>query len=118
MPRKYARGKRYLAAIKTARKQSGRIPSQQRERSEISLPTFAKDDPGGKIAERIGRQHRIDKKVIREHGQFATAVDYIARNCGKRARDLILSGNSRLAEKEVMTISRMAPERQRYELTQ
>lgn len=67
-------------------------------------------------------------KVVRRRGKspcsqntqypagFVAAVDVIADNCGEKARALILSGRSRLTPKDVGTISRMAPDRQRYEM--
>ena len=48
--------------------------------------------------------------------KFILAVDAIVRNCGPNARELIFS--ERLKPSEVLTISRMAPTRQRYEMEQ
>lgn len=58
------------------------------------------------------------KSAVAADPKLATALAIISGNCGEDARNLILSGRSCLRSKDIGTISRMAPERQRYEMEQ
>jgi Uri superfamily endonuclease len=55
---------------------------------------------------------------VPQDGKLAQAIDIIVNNCGNTMRRIIESGNSGLSPQEVCIISRMAPERQQYEMKQ
>jgi Uri superfamily endonuclease len=66
----------------------------------------------------IAKNHRTEAEQVRTAVEFAAAVDLIASNCGRVAKQLLLADVSRLPVQTVMQISRTHAERQQFALVQ
>jgi len=102
----YRRGARYL---------------RQREKVAAQLPLpdgrpcwFSKDPQGKRIARMLANRLGIDEEEVRADAKFANAVETILGNCGTSYRSVLFSGQ--LTRKQIESVNRVHPERQRYEL--
>lgn len=56
-------------------------------------------------ADRLASEYGVNERTIRRDGEFATAVDALAQNVGEQARQVILSGDSRLTKEAVVAVA-------------
>lgn len=57
-----------------------------------------------KTAERIGQQHQVSERAIREDGKFANALDKIGETIGIEAKNKILNKEKVIAKQDVIEI--------------
>jgi hypothetical protein len=96
----YLRGKRYLAEKQShggSRSKGG--STDQTDRLETAV--------------RLAEEFQVGEATIRRDGKFAEAVDAVVAQCGREARNLILSRDSGLTRGGVRRLARLAPEAQR-----
>lgn len=84
------------------------------EASALPEPRFAAGTPLRAAVDRLARETGADPAGLRSDATFAWAVETVAANCGGDCRDLLLSG--RLTRKEVASLARTHPDRQRHEV--
>jgi hypothetical protein len=60
----------------------------------------------------LGAEYKVGATTIRQDGKFAAAVDFIAANCGDRARGAILARDTGLTRGAVARLAKMSPEEQ------
>lgn len=71
-----------------------------------------------KTDQALAAEYRVSPATIRRDGEFAQAVDQVARNCGEQARRQILSRDGKLTKKQVMELAAQDPPEQRAALEQ
>jgi hypothetical protein len=97
----YLRGKRYL--------------QEKRQGARTDLDPDAGD---GDTSVRLGAEFKVGQATVRRDGRFAEAVDAVVANCGRDARNLILSRQTGLTRGGVLRLSKMDPDEQREFLRQ
>lgn len=58
--------------------------------------------------EKLAEQHHVSRQTVERDGQFAKAVDAIAKAAGNGAKDAILSGDMKITRQEVQKLSEVA----------
>jgi hypothetical protein len=93
----YLRGKRYIAEKKAPHR-----PESEGDQSDHL-----------KTSERLADEYGVSAPTIRRDAKFAEAVDSIATNVGREARDAILTGKVKADKKAVTQLAKASPAKQK-----
>jgi hypothetical protein len=96
----YLRGKRYISE---KHRHGGDRKSEESSPHSEDLKT----------AERIAGEYGVSRATIERDAKFASAVDDIAANVGKEARDAILTGKVKAEKKAVTQLAKASPAKQK-----
>lgn len=94
----YLRGKRYRNE-KKKQNDGGKGKSRSGDHSEPHL------EPPQKTSEKLAKEYGVSAPTIKRDAKFSEAVDQIAENVGKEAKDEILSGRSGLSRSDVAAVA-------------
>lgn len=73
-----------------------------------SVPHFE----GQHTAERLASEYKVSRATIERDGQFAEAVDTLAKNTGEETRQQILTRGSHLTKEAVVAVASLSDEEQ------
>lgn len=85
---------------------------------DATAVAFSKNRQAARVAAAVAEQYAVELKMLQADAKFAYHVQTIVRHCGSKALVTMLTATSRVTAKQIGTVSRMAPSRQRYEMQQ
>ena len=94
----YLRGKRYL-----------NLKGDRNQNLKQNSPN-GKSFLSGDVAQSLAQQYKVTDRTIRNDAQFTNALDTLAHHIGEELRHSILTRNSGLTKKDILSLAKVADE--------
>jgi hypothetical protein len=100
----FLRGKRYNREKATIPNPQGKNQHGEVGGQNVLQPT---------AAEKLAGEYKVTSRTIKRDGQYAAAIDALATNVGEEIKQKILTRDTTITKKEVISLAKMEPEQQR-----